>query len=295
MIVILEGIDKTGKSTLARKLVKELDGYYVKFSQPNGDPYQEYMGFLRSAKKHVNYVLDRFCYGELVYGPMYRNESGITVDQLNFIELLMMQFNPIVVYCETSKETISRNFQDQDEEFTDSEDIEHIIKLYKNVWNESILDPINFDYQKDHDHLLVMSDIKTNFGDFPIKKKIVSTKTYLGNPQPDYLFVGEEKNPNLKDNSVFESSSGKFLIEALKHTWSLDSCGFVNSFDAKRGPLTTRDIKYINPKKTIALGNVAADRVQTDFKINHPQYAKRFYGKDAMGKYINELEAVIDD
>ena len=44
MIIILEGLDKTGKSTLAKKLCKKHNATLIKVSQPKTtQPFKEYV------------------------------------------------------------------------------------------------------------------------------------------------------------------------------------------------------------------------------------------------------------
>lgn len=54
MVFILEGPDKCGKTTLARKLCERYNATYLKFSAPKGDAYTEdvkrIIAFLRTCK-----------------------------------------------------------------------------------------------------------------------------------------------------------------------------------------------------------------------------------------------------
>jgi len=83
LIVVLEGPDFAGKSTLAAQLVKLYDGPATVVS--NGPPPAEgsvlafYEAQIADAGARPGLtVFDRLHVGELIYGPIYRGESRIT-------------------------------------------------------------------------------------------------------------------------------------------------------------------------------------------------------------------------
>lgn len=136
-LVILEGENKTGKTTLATKLVNDFDFKYIKCSQPKGDPYIEYQKILKKIKG--NTVIDRFLYGEQVYGPLYRGKSMINDKQLRNIEAQMKDKNAIIIYCSDSVKNIAERFDLEGEEFADKKKIGKALKLYSKVLKKSKL------------------------------------------------------------------------------------------------------------------------------------------------------------
>lgn len=98
MMIAIEGIDRIGKSTCCDHLVK-MHGYSrVHFGRPQGENDRErsiyQMGTfdnlftMASAieDQKVKVVLDRSHLGELVYGPMYRPESGNDLSYIHELE-----------------------------------------------------------------------------------------------------------------------------------------------------------------------------------------------------------------
>jgi thymidylate kinase len=58
MLIVIEGPDKTGKTTLAKAIAEQLGYEYKHFSAPKGSPADEYIDFLLSLKRPT--VCDRF-------------------------------------------------------------------------------------------------------------------------------------------------------------------------------------------------------------------------------------------
>lgn len=140
MLVILEGENKTGKTTLA-KYIKDEHGFkYIKVSQPGPDgPYKEYTNILKKIKAGSNVVIDRFHLGEEVYGPLYRGSSGLTSEQFQDIENTLNKMNAILIYCYDSEDNIAKRFKEENEEFADVKKITKTLDLYKNVLKKSRL------------------------------------------------------------------------------------------------------------------------------------------------------------
>ncbi len=158
-VYILEGVDKQGKTTLARKLCETFVAEYVKFSQPKMPPFQEYSGFIRSIDPLKHYVIDRFFVGELVYGPIYRGSSGVSLDQLVDLQkqLLEKQAESVLIYCETDIDRTFDNFVKDNETFTKMSDVHNLRKAYKETLKHIYLPVYRFDYAMDQDHAKVLN------------------------------------------------------------------------------------------------------------------------------------------
>jgi len=75
MNIIIEGIDGSGKTVLAKKLCKQYDLEYNHHSKPY--TYEEYLDMLNSGKDQL---FDRFCVGQFIYNT--RDERKMTEGQL---------------------------------------------------------------------------------------------------------------------------------------------------------------------------------------------------------------------
>lgn len=108
MLVVIEGVDKAGKSTLAERLKRELGWNVVHFGKPGPDPFLEYNTFLDNLTE--NLICDRFFLGELVYGPLLRKKQSITQKQIKIIESKCNRIGTIIIHANPKYKTISDRF-----------------------------------------------------------------------------------------------------------------------------------------------------------------------------------------
>jgi len=170
MIIILEGISKVGKSTLARYIKKEYGFGYIKCSQPKKcGPYKEYMNILNNAKGDI--VIDRFHWGEEVFGPLYRNGSKLSREEFNEIEELALKKNAIMIYCFDDSRNIAKRFKIDNEEWEEADKIEKTLALYNEVLDKSAIKTFRHRMKSKHDF--------TTNGEL---KKIISTYKFIEKP-----------------------------------------------------------------------------------------------------------------
>lgn len=291
MIVILEGSDKVGKSTLGRHLAERYKAELVHFSAPKGDPYKEYMGFLDHADPEKNYVLDRFHVGELVYGELYRGKSKLSLDQMWYIDLRLMSHQCMLVHCSTDADTVKRKFIEDREESSKLEDVEKILSSFKNKVNLSLLKRFNYDWQSEGCLQILQSALDYMSSEPRLTKEEV--KSYLGAPEPKVLFLGDTRNERLKHKGVFESRSGKFLVKCIERVGGFNNhaAGITNS------DLLTREFyEKLGKPKIVCLGKKSLLRTTKmrlpAFHIQHPQWMFRFGGQNAMNTYCKILKEI---
>lgn len=107
MIVILEGMERTGKSTLANEFEKR---GFVKFKDHNR--FREYsvdtvkhrldstFSFLQALDQAgTNVVLDRFHISEIVYSGFYRKAPPTNMSYNYFIDAALSKMNVVLVHC----------------------------------------------------------------------------------------------------------------------------------------------------------------------------------------------------
>lgn len=107
VIIIIEGPDGTGKTTLANSLLKSLEGHDFELmhrthitDMPKSDLFEIYRGILTSGK---NLILDRAWYSEMCYGPVFRGESHISKSGMHILEELLNMVGGFVIYCHTDR------------------------------------------------------------------------------------------------------------------------------------------------------------------------------------------------
>ena len=143
MIIFVDGVDKTGKTTLATRLAKELNFEYRKFNKFSDDgcvtaveAIRVLTECLQNTSKH--YVFDRFYFPcDLIYGPLVdHQETHFAVHALykNVVVPIIQNANTVTVHCTASVDTLVKRFEDENEEYVRPEQIETLLNAYKHLY-----------------------------------------------------------------------------------------------------------------------------------------------------------------
>lgn len=143
MIIILEGADNSGKSTLAKRLASDLN---LEVCHPGGPPKNIAEALARCVEQdaifdlctEVNFIYDRVtCISDMIYrGKPQYHEAFI-----GFIRSLRYKPNVMIVYCRPSDERL-KNFDDhvmqahEDESIVQhaKDNVDRIISEYDNLF-----------------------------------------------------------------------------------------------------------------------------------------------------------------
>lgn len=114
MIILLDGPDGSGKTTLANKLAKMAGGYVTHCTQPkpeDGNMFEMYERILNAhkdsvPKDHRVIILDRCWYSEMVYGPIMRGKSDISYPEMFALEAIVARRGGILIHCTDTPETL---------------------------------------------------------------------------------------------------------------------------------------------------------------------------------------------
>lgn len=152
-IIILEGIDRAGKSTFAKWLVdnKSFESYH--FGKPNGNAFVNYVDFFFNVVEpnidNKNFVVDRYMYGEFVYAPVYGRKTCMDYHKLRFLESYFAKYETRLVIAENPLEENWRLIQEENEGIITS--VEMAIGIRENfraLAKDSMLQTSIFDYTK---------------------------------------------------------------------------------------------------------------------------------------------------
>lgn len=290
--ICLEGVDGAGKTTLANAVIERLEKQfpgeqidYMHRGQLERDPIDEYALDVEDYTPHVgrHIVADRWHWGERIYGPLYRDDSALTVPGFRWVELFLKARGVSVWNVTAGLETIENRLRVRGEDYLQSHDIEYVWDGFKKIAKKSLLTggearTDEFSPEK-LSEAIVAEAIWTEE-----RAASVFRPEYIGRHLPNVLLVGDA--PGNAEPGVTRApfiargqSSGKFLLEALPETW-WRAVGVVNAQDTDIPSLVE---KLFNPD-IVALGSAASEALN-DLDVDHsivphPQKIRRFHHKE---------------
>ncbi len=300
-LLVLEGADGTGKTTLAKAIEKRNHRYVHNGPPPDGISLFEHYTQQMLAARHVDTVFDRLHVGELIYGPVMRGKSLITLEEMRLLNRLLFSMGGKVIFCDTNNEAILGNWLDRKgQEYVDQvEKIKRVAYDYRTLFDQEFgqQDTVVFDYNESY----LLERVNQFFPydevpDFLRRKRC--PEGVIGAPEAKFLIVGERVNPELsfgQDLAFYsmENSSG-FLNRCLwdagykEHELSFTNARTITSATRDLYSLWTNDRSLV----VITLGKLAAETCDNQavphLEVPHPQYVKRFEGKHR-GRYIELL------
>lgn len=136
MIIIVEGPDGSGKSTLAEKLSKQTGYFIVHRSAPKSDEEKAMMMqmYKQAILDATDIILDRCWYSEMVYGPVMRDASVISLEEMYKLELDLCSVGAMIIYCTGSKRTLWERCKKRGEDYVTSyEQFEALYDRYERL------------------------------------------------------------------------------------------------------------------------------------------------------------------
>ncbi|MGI5185411.1 AAA family ATPase [Dactylosporangium sp. CA-152071] len=132
-LVLLEGCDGVGKSTTAARLA-EFYGYIVIHSPATPstvDLAARYHGLVTAPGRRV---LDRAFVSELVYGPILRSTSRLTIEQSRQLAALVAEHGGVLVHLTANPAVLQSRLRARQREHVPSLDqLQHLLDRYDAV------------------------------------------------------------------------------------------------------------------------------------------------------------------
>ncbi len=287
MFFVIEGADGTGKSTLAGELKGRIEEtlrgpVLIMHRGPlKRDPFDEYetdaldyrpTAALQADRQHL--IADRWHWGELVYGPLYRGGSKLTKAGFRHVELFLRSRGAVPILCNVETETVRARLYARGEEFLRPEHLERVQREFMEIALErSLLAPSMYPSGNGMDLLkrgVILQEHTARLQDFP---------QYIGDPKPRVLLLGEARVDPTDPNPLpfvprSASSSGEYLLTHLPEQL-YRSCGIANALEVKVPQLWAA----LGYPPVVALGGVAeaACRLLPHSTVPHPQWVRRFH------------------
>lgn len=130
LLVIIEGLDRTGKSTLAHLISKETGAQVTHFSKPEKEPVFEYTDPLLALTHKSRNVFDRYHVGELVWPTIFGRASSFSPVQNAYVEMALQSRGAVIVKTRRNMDDL-REHLIRDNEPLDPGMAEHAEELFQ--------------------------------------------------------------------------------------------------------------------------------------------------------------------
>jgi len=146
-VIIVEGCDNSGKTTLVNKLHRVNSGIVIRSLGPNTEDLTKaylakgiwvakmaaYDGYL-----HLNVIFDRMpLISEEVYGRVLRGYSVFEDDWTHWWESMVGQLNPFLIYCRPNREVMHHTIKSRDQLEGVAERLDKLINSYDRFMGQS--------------------------------------------------------------------------------------------------------------------------------------------------------------
>lgn len=300
MLIILEGPDGAGKTTLAtslRKLIEEQDPGCLTFQwhrgPPTEHPLDEYLRPLNRYRpgqgRHV--VIDRWHWGESIYPKLRDRPSKLDFASNWAIEAYLQRLGALVVLVDQSAEEYRKTYIERGEVHL-MDDLPQTQLLFTQVATRSQLPFVTYDRRTTTLQWIldIARGIEGNYA--PLNQLI----TYCGPRWPMMLLLGDVRHnvePGDADPAFvpMPATSGSHLLKSLHWLSGTErrTIGWANACDVD----SVHDMWIeLGKPRVAALGRKSHSRLTAQSvqhgSVPHPQFARRFHH----GKRVEYGQAV---
>lgn len=287
MLIVLEGCDGVGKSTIVESLAgfARSAGMGVtllhKGKPEHDDPFIEYETELvdYAPGKNELVLCDRWHWGEAIYGPRYRGKSLLDEVGLRHIDLFLRTRGALQVLLDLPAAIVQQRLSQRGDDLVDIDHVPDIMEKYRvlvaNMGQHVLtVDPTSRAVTEALFASAVMCD--------EYAMAIPRTKTYVGPASPEMLLLGESRGLPPDPNEILPAfvprhgTSGRYLLTALERAGIPPTYGMANVLEDDWVSLW----HALGEPRVVALGTTAhheADRHRVPHGwTQHPQYVRRF-------------------
>jgi hypothetical protein len=310
MLVILEGPDGAGKTSLAGALEQLLVRddptcrvTRVKAGSPTRHPLDEYLRPVEPYRPGINshWILDRWHWGEYVYPRVRNRASQLDPPAWWAIEAYLRRLGAVVVLCAQYPDRYRQVYRDRGESEEQADELPLVDKLYRQVLGLTQLPVVHFNWESgvNGDVFRVVDAARAAEFD---AARLDFARTYLGPPNPEMLLLGDvrhglgdDPHPELNLDPAFvpfRGTSGHYLLSALLAETSREF-----RRDARLGIANACDVddpyqlwNVLGRPTVVTLGRNAERRWRdlrksdgTRSTVPHPQYVRRFHHSMQLG------------
>ena len=313
MLIVVEGPDGAGKSTLVDKIARGVSNGRTPCARRTGEPYarlgnglvygdtqvlhrgpperhplEEYVldldGYDPRYGDHV--VCDRWHLGEPIYGKIYRDASVLAGAGLRYVDLYLRSRGGVTLVVNADADELERRLAERGDDYVNPKDLRRISEAYDKFEVD-----LTIDTTVAFDHAAGLARDAIEMAERRAKQAAVvfdATDRWLGEPIPDVLLVGDVTSPrHLRGERPtyrtpfvpYPDGSGHALLGALPDPfWR--TVALVNQAEVELGDVWDA----LGRPPVVALGGNASRACADAFgsryaAVPHPQYVRRFFNK----------------
>jgi len=263
-MIIVEGADSTGKTTLARKICNNYGYTYKKWDQSH--TYQQTIDWLSAFTGDPTAIQDVVCdrfplFSEEVYGPLLRGRSKFSLKEQHNMYLLLQSMRPLIVLCNVFNEA---GFSNRPQLPTLEQNTE-ALTLYQDSYKkwEQFFAVVTYSMI----HPFSLSSLVSRNSGPPLWwqnmfKRSCAGMGRLGSPR--YFILAESIGPRNRHHIPFEAGpSGLFLSEVLEATETPLSQVFITNYvkgnfsEAENQVALRTELEQTKPGRVIVMGSIA--------------------------------------
>lgn len=301
-LVIVEGCDGSGKTTLINQLQEHLwfeEASVVHYGNvPNANaslPRFYLEGMLPAVNGYSPVILDRAWFSEEPYGYAYR-QGKIRFNDFDsrMLERVALTCGAVVVFCDPGLEHCLEVFKGRlGDEYLDNEDqLREVYKRYFTRMGRSHLPVVHYDYQRNalSDILDVVQVFRQEYFNHAVAMPGV------GSPTASVVLVGDSFANHTNQDAYqqfpfvsFGHGSSRWLAARLNEfaipeseLWWVNQDQLLEAIDLYEADAVTAIGEFFHDRHVVALGDVAHNTLGQTFGIthhvtHHPSYWQRFH------------------
>lgn len=307
MLIIFEGPDCVGKSTLAVRLTKDLEsslcGDMTELKHkgpPIAHPLDEYVTPLKSYRpfrgQHV--VCDRWHWGESVYPQLFKRATRQDAAVKYYIELFLLSRGAYVVHVTGPECRTRRCIEHRGDDLVDVESVKWMHSMFDDCERLSLNAFVRVDGHTVYDDRLQYTDIISRASDLGRQAAQLNRfTTYVGPPKPKLLLLGDVRGKSMPDPDdlrpafmPYPATSGHYLLTQLTRWLNITQLGHIGLANACDVDDVESLWTALGRPYTVTLGRRAdkAAGCWANGTVPHPQFVRRF--KNAHGaEYVGDI------
>ncbi len=297
MLIIVEGPDGAGKTTVVEMLRKEtqkMDRFakieVLRKGPATQHPLDEYESPLLSYRPggmhHI--ICDRWHVGEWVYPHIMGRSTQADRAVWYHVELFLQSRGALIVHMTREPGVLFSRVTDRGDDFISPMQVVPIASAYTNMITEHVA-PIQY-YISDVESVegIILDALAQDAN----AVKLNGLVTYVGPPKPERLLIGDVRNgvdPLNAEGDIrpafmpYRSTSGHYLLSLLRRSM-MHGLGIINACDVD---VFSEAYDILGRPPAVALGSNAyaatvfgGDLQRGITGVPHPQFIRRFHNKD---------------